>query len=318
MGGQLPTKSTRRGLRAPLHAGSGALTAVMVTLASMGVTTPVAAAPDGAPTEGAPGAAALPDRAACLNAHREAQELRKAGSLVEAGKKLAICVRATCPGAVVSDCATWTTELEVITPSMSFEIEVDGHAPSDAKVWIDDVPVSDWTHAVTVNPGNHVVRVEVPSFDPHVETVPIAEGHRLRLVSIKLESKKPMGASASSAAASADTALPGSERRPVPAATIPLLVVGVAGLATFGVGAGLGKANQSSLEHSCEPNCTESQLGPMKTEYLIGDIGLGVGVAALVTTAIVYFTRPREQTRVPTVSFGVGPTFLSGSATMRW
>jgi hypothetical protein len=266
-----------------------------------------------------------PDRVACVGAHHDAQELRKAGKLVEAGKKLAICASASCPGVIVSDCGTWTSELEQATPSMSFEVEVDGHTASSAKVSVDGLTIADWSHPVVVDPGNHLVRVEAPSFEPHEETIFMAEGHRMRLVSVKFETPKP--AHAASVSPERNASLPEDAPRPVPVIVYPLLAGAGVGLVGFGVLAGLGRAKQSDLQNRCEPHCTTSDLAPMKTEYLVGDIALGVGAAALVGAAVVYLTRPHQDSTSPSsVSFSVGPagvdanrrTVWAASATRSW
>jgi hypothetical protein len=261
-----------------------------------------------------------PDRAACVSAHQEAQALRNAGKLLEAGKKLQICTSRTCPGAIISDCGTWTGEVEQATPSMVFEVQVDGHDASDVKVTVDELPINDWSHAVLVNPGSHSVRVEVPSFAPYVEQILMAEGHRMRLVSVKFTSQKVTPSPGGSAG-------PEEPPRPVPFVTYPLLGAAALGLAGFAVFGELGRSKQNSLEHSCEPNCSSSDLGPMKTDYLIGDIALGVGAAALVGAAVVYFIRPQEKPASPSVvSVGLGPmgedarhkNLWGASAAMRW
>jgi hypothetical protein len=295
----------------------GFLAALGLTMTSAGTSsaTPPAA-------EGADAAHGAPDRAACVSAYREAQELKKAGKLVEAGKKLVICASASCPGPIIADCGTWTGELQESTPSVVFEVEVDGHVPSAVKVSVDDLPISDWSHAVLVNPGAHVVRVEVPSFDPYVEKVIMAEGHRMRLVSVKFATPKPAAPPPST-----EAPIPAEPRRPVPIATYPLLGVGIVGLAGFGVFDGLGRAKQTDLENSCKPHCSDSNLRPMKTDYLIGDIGLGVGLASLAAAAIVYFTRGEEKpSSTPAVSLQLGSVGADGprgnpwgaEATMRW
>jgi hypothetical protein len=102
----------------------------------------------------------------------------------------------------------------------------------------------------------------------------------------------------------------------VPTAVYPLLGVGVAGLAGFGVFAALGKSKQSDLEGSCSGHCSDADVSPMKTSYLIGDISAGVGVAALVGAAIVYMTRPatKEATPGPSLSVATGPVGTGAGA----
>jgi hypothetical protein len=294
----------------------GAL-AIVSTITSASRATP----PTGDPDPARQG----PDRAACVGAHHDAQELRKAGKLVEAGKKLAICASASCPGAIVSDCGTWTSELEQATPSMTFEIEVDGRVAGAAKVSVDGLAIADWSHPVVVDPGSHLVRVEASSFEPHEETIFMAEGHRMRLVSVKFETTKPTPRPSGSP--ERKPSLPEDAPRPVPVVVYPLLAGAGVGLAGFAVFAGLGRAKQSELQNRCEPRCTTSDLAPMKTEYLVGDIALGVGAAALVGAAVVYLTRPSQESTVSSsVSFSAGPVGVdayrravwAASATMSW
>jgi hypothetical protein len=305
----------------------GAATALVMGLSS---TAGEAAPPQSpAPGDGASAARSGPSRDECLTAHRTAQELKQSGKFVEAGQQLLICSSATCPGPVISDCGGWISELEEATPTIVFEIEADGKEATEAKVFVDQQPVTDWSHAVKLNPGRHAVRVELPPFEPHEENVFAAEGHRMRLVPVKFASSKPKPPPV---VPEGQAVAPGSdeERRPVPAMVYPLLGVGVAGLAGFGVFAGIGRGKQNGLEKTCgasPAHCSESDLGPMKTMYLIGDVSLGVGAAALVGAAIVYLTRPAQRVQAaPVVSLDVGPVgggerrnrSWGASATVTW
>jgi hypothetical protein len=208
---------------------------------------------------------------------------------------------------------------------MTFEIEVDGHVASSAKVSVDGLAIADWSHPVVVDPGSHLVRVETPSFEAHEETIFMAEGHRMRLVSVKFETAKPK--LPPSGSPESKPSLPEDAPRPVPVIVYPLLAGAGVGLAGFGVFAGLGRAKQSELENRCEPHCTTHDLAPMKTEYLVGDVALGVGAAALVGAVVVYLTRPHEEPTSPSaVSFSAGPAGVdayrravwAASATMSW
>lgn len=293
--------------RSRLVAAAVALTSTMTVASTSRATPPSVDAID------APRGA--PDCATCIGAYHDAQELRKAGKLLDAGKKLLVCASETCPGPIVTDCVTWTGQLEEATPSLVLEIEVDGRAPTEAKVSVDNVATKDWSHAIVVNPGAHVVKVEVPSFPPYVEKVVMAEGHRRRLLSVKLETPG-RSAALPRPEGSADGGPTPEPPRPVPVLTYPLLAIGAAGLAGFAVFAPLGKVQQTNLERGCAETprgCSESDLRPMKTDYLIGDVALGVGAASLITAAIVYLTRPAESSH-PVLSVGIGGSSSSFQA----
>jgi hypothetical protein len=260
---------------------------------------------------GAAAQPALPSRAECLDAHRNAQELKQSAKLVEAQEHLLVCSSGSCPGAIISDCGNWIAELEQTTPSLVFEIRIDGKEALDATVFVDGRPVADRAHALKVNPGRHAVRVELAPFEPREQDVVLPEGQRMRLISIEFESKRSEPAAVANVAAR-----PAAREtiRPTPGLVYPLLGLSIAGAAGFGAFTFLGKSEQNKLENECAPRCTDADLKEMKRWYTIGDISAGVGVAALLGAGIVYFTRPSRQVDRATagLSFGVGP--VRGSA----
>src|SRR5262249_760016 len=137
------------------------------------------------------------------------------------------------------------------------------------------------------------IRAEVPKFEPYEEAIVFPEGQRMRLVSIEFKSPvAPAPATAPALPPEAAARDVGTLSRPVPGAVYPLLGVGPAGLMRFGIFAVIGRGKQSDLENSCQGHCTDSDLAPMKTAYLVGDISGVVGVASLVGASIVYFSRP--------------------------
>lgn len=256
---------------------------------------------------------AQPSRAQCLEAHRNAQELKQSSKLLEAQEHLRVCSSGSCPGAIITDCGNWISELEQVTPSMVFEIRLDGKEAFDAKLFVDGKPVVDRAHAVKVNPGRHTVRVELPPFEPREQDVVLPEGQRMRLISVEFATKAN---AAPPVAPAAVTPPPKETVRPTPVIVYPLLTLGIAGLGSFGAFSFLGKSEQNDLEKTCSPDCTKAELAPMKRWYLIGDISAGVGAAALIGSAIVYFARPTKEVdgTVSSLSFGVGPVGLGGSA----
>jgi len=239
-----------------------------------------------------------PSRTACLDAHRNSQELRKEGKLLESQEQLLICSSETCPGAIITDCGKWLSEVDQLTPSLAFEVRVDGKDSSAAQVELDGRVLADWSKSVKVNPGRHDLRVVVQGFEPYTENLLTVEGQRLRVVSADFKTKQP----------DVPKPLPRAPvyTRPTPTSTYVLLGVGVLGAAGFATFASIGKTKQNQLDNDCVKvmTCTDADLKPMKTMYLIGDISAGVGAAALLGAAIVYFTRPTVET--PTTSFQVG------------
>lgn len=252
--------------------------------------------------------AAAPSRTQCVEAHQRAQELKRKGQLVETQAELTTCSSAGCPGAIISDCGQWIADLEHTTPSMVFDVRLDGKQVSDFKVLVDQAVVADLSKAFKVNPGRHVVRVEMPGYDALEETVVLPEGQRMRLVAFEFKGKAPDAALTPAAAIPATPVDPVlTPSRPTPTVVYPLLGVAAAGFISFGVFAILGNSKTKDLEDECAPNCSDEQLDPVKTNYLIADISAGVGAAALVSAGIIYLARPTKLNST-TGSFSVGPT----------
>jgi hypothetical protein len=271
-------------------------------------------------------AQSAPTRDECVAAHQSAQDLKRKGSLLEAQAQLEICSSVGCPGAIISDCGQWIADLEQRTPSMVFEVRLDQKQVSDYRIEVDGALVADPSKAFKVNPGRHVVRVELPNFETQEETLVLPEGQRMRLVSFAFTSQAPVAAPPNDAASS--PVLPShtssDESRPTPVVVYPLLGLAAAGFGAFGVLSFVGKAKQKDLEDDCSPACSDEELEPMKRAYLIGDISAGVGVAALVTAGIFYFSRPTHSTTGSALSVRVGsvsardPSSLSISLGRRW
>ncbi len=274
-----------------------AMTAILLTLTGASN----AFAQDGQASETAeePENASGDSRAQCFAAHKDAQELKREGKLIEAREKLLLCSAVECPGVLIEDCGNWMRDLEQTTPSMVFEVKLDGKDADDAQVFVDGVPVDDLVGGFQVNPGRHTVRAVLAPFEPITRTVTLPAGQRMRLLSFEFEST-PEESDAPQPAAPIT-------RRPTPVGVYPLLGLGVAGLGTFGVLAVLGKAEQNELEDTCSPNCADDDLSKMETMYLIGDISAGVGAAALVASGIIYLTRPTRYESVPPVAFTFDP-----------
>ncbi len=80
--------------------------------------------------------------------------------------------------------------------------------------------------------------------------------------------------------------------RPIPPAAFALGAVGIVGFATFGTLAVLGENKRGDLERSCSPACSPSEVQPLKTKFLIADIGLAVGAVSLGAAGYLVLSRP--------------------------
>jgi hypothetical protein len=103
-------------------------------------------------------------------------------------------------------------------------------------------------------------------------------------------------------------------------ATYVTAVVGVAGLAGFGLMTYWGRVDNQQLKN-CSPTCPKTAVDHVKKMYLAANIAAGVGAAALVTWAYLAFIAPdsgpkEAATRGPSYSVGVSPIPAGGVASI--
>jgi hypothetical protein len=66
--------------------------------------------------------------------------------------------------------------------------------------------------------------------------------------------------------------------------------IGAAGVAGFAVLALDGRAREKSLQRRCAPTCSKSQIGSVRTEYLLADASLAIGAGALVVAGYLFLS----------------------------
>jgi hypothetical protein len=264
--------------------------------------------------------ASPPNREQCIDAHRKAQQFRNEGKLVESRELARTCTSLVCPGLVISDCSAWLSDLDERIPSVVFEVRVNGEPDATATVTADGTRVNEWTRgeALRMNPGEHEFRIELEPYEPIIRKLLLAEGMRYRVVPIefKPEASETRARVRPEPTRTLPPAAPEApvRARPTPVIVYPLLGLGVVGVGGFAVFGALGNKEESDLEETCEPDCSDSEVRAMKRDYLLGDISLGVGAASLITAGIIYLVRPEEPVST-TVGFaplpGGGATFAS-------
>lgn len=247
-----------------------------------------------------------PTKEQCVDSHHQAQRAQMEGQLVRARELSRTCTSLTCPGLIVTDCARWLYDLDQRIPSVVFEVRVDGQTNLTAAITADGNSVTEWTRGESfrLDPGEHQFRFELAPFQPVMKKVLLSEGMRYRIVEVEFKSQShplPLVAIAPTAPV---VPPPSTSERPTPLAIYSLLGVGVLSLASFATFSVMGKSKQSSLESRCMPHCSDRDLQPMKSAYLVGDVSLGISAASLVAAGTLYFASP-EKAIIPAV--GIAP-----------
>ena len=240
----------------------------------------------GAPAEAAPPANKGSAKAACLAAHEEATSLLTQKKPHAAHDRFVTCARTECPTVVRKECGEQLAIVEKDAPTVALEAHDEAGADTTAvKVTIDGRSVTDRLTgaAIDVEPGEHVFRFERADGKSIEQKVLVVEGEKNRKVVADFATLVPK-----------PPPPPGGDVVPAPPREpkkIPVLAyvaggIGVVGLGGFGFFALTGKGAEKDLASSCNPNCSNDQLSPVKRDYLFADISLTVGVVALVTAVI--------------------------------
>jgi hypothetical protein len=268
------------------------------------------------------------DKKACLTSYESSQELRRQGSLRAAREQFAICARAVCPKALSVDCTKWLEEVQSTMPTVVIEgRDAAGGETIAIRVLLDGKPLVERLdgRAIEVDPGQHTFRYEYGG--EHIEErIVIREGERNRKLTASFAKAAPVPSTAPSTAAPPSpnqaprpVALPPPEEpsrsrpvRPVTYALAGVSLLGFAGFAYFGL-TGSSKAQQ--LERDCLPSCTDDQVQPLKTSYLLADISLGVGLLGGGLALLTHALRP-TQAQSAGVKIDISPS--PGGGAVLW
>jgi hypothetical protein len=233
---------------------------------------------------------ALDPKRACVEAHAQAQLLRKKGELRAAREQLRGCVRSECPQLVRNECQPWLDQVEARIPTIVLGVKMGDRDLSTVRVLVDNVELTQTLDGkpIEVETGPHTFRFEAEGADPIEREVIVREGEKDRVVRVVMNPDKtevmPPEIKPSLQIAS----------RPVPFGIYVLGAAALAGGSLFAVFATSGKSQEDQLASSCAPACARSEVGSVRSTYNLADASLGVGVIAGVSAAVWFFLRPTK------------------------
>jgi hypothetical protein len=240
-----------------------------------------------APAAEAAAAPAPQDQAeACLENHAQGQEFRLSSKLLQGRDAFLKCSATSCPAQIQRDCLNYLEQIQLQIPSVAFRVSADGVSRADVQVYVDGQLALDKLSgkALDLNPGSHDVKIVLPPFAPHEETLVVNEGDKFRMVEVKF---------ASPVVAAAEHDVPQREmHRPIPVSSYVFGGVGAAALIS-GVAWGLSSAGlKGDLENGCAPRCPKDSVDVLRQRSLIADVSWGVSAASLAVAGIFYLVRP--------------------------
>jgi hypothetical protein len=264
----------------------------------------------------------------CAKAYETAQELRADGLLRAARDVLRMCVRQSCLPFIRNDCSKWLGEVDIALPSVVFAVRMAGRDLEQVTVSCDEELLVERLdgRAVPMDPGKHVCRFESDGAQAGQIDIVIAEGHKNRVIQVDLQPVAPPEPPPTPATATATAATrapapiaaaalaparppPSLIRKPAEAPvpppldpakdprkrlTVALAAASVAGVGSF-VALGLrGLLHERDLSTSCAPACPTRDVRAIRINYLLADIGLGVGLASGAAAAYLLLTGERS------------------------
>jgi hypothetical protein len=237
-----------------------------------------------------------PTKQQCADAYTQAQVLRAKDKLVLAKKQVDLCNDPACPQALRKDCTAWVVELQESVPVLAVDVvDERGRAVPSAHVTVDGSAVASG-QSLTLDPGSHTLAADAPDMVSASETLELAKGEK-RHATLTLKARV------------VETTPEVSASKPLPVAAIVLATVGVAfvgGFIGFGVA---GNSKRTDLDAvRCAPSCAQADVDSIKTDYVIADVALGVGLASLAVATVLFIvaetSAPAKRSALRTLLLG--------------
>lgn len=221
--------------------------------------------------------AAHAEEGVCFDSAVAGQKARKAGHLAEARAAFAQCAQASCPAEVTQRCTDWIAEVDDAMPSIIVDArDAAGRDLAHGTVHIDghDQDVLSGK-PVVLEPGQHVVVLDVPG-EPRVEqTIVLHEHEKRRTVVLALAPHAP-------------------PPRKLSSTPFVLGGIGLVFAASFGAFATVGFLDRQSSR--CDVACASGDYTRVRAELVAADASLGAA-ALFVGIAIIDFVVTRSSSR---------------------
>jgi hypothetical protein len=244
------------------------------------------------PVRAEPGQTQKPPNA-CLQAHTDAQVLRKDGQLIKAREQLLRCAQSDCPSVVIDDCAGWLPSLENSIPTAVFAVtDQAGHDIVEAKVLNQGQVLAERANgrAVPLDPGLYTIEIIADGYVKVSERFVMRESEKNRIVRVTMQ---PTAADPLLSAAEPPADVGGL--KPIPMASWILGGAALGSGIVFGVSGALYLAAKSDIEAKrCDAGdavCERERRDIAdrgKTYTTIDRIAGPVAAASLLAAIIVY------------------------------
>lgn len=228
--------------------------------------------------------------ATCIAASESAQTAKLAARYRQAREGFTTCSHPDCPQAIRVDCAKGLTEIDTLEPTVVFAVRDEkGLDVPQAELLVDGAKVSLDGRPLPLDPGPHAIVVKRGKSEA-TQTVVVSAGEKGRVLTFTA----PPEVLASPELPPTQAPTAASKKSLVGPITVSALsVVGFALFTGFGL-AGVDAYRALEREPcAATKTCLESQQAPIRTQFLVADLGLGLGIAAAIG-ALIWWLVPGE------------------------
>jgi hypothetical protein len=279
-----------------------------------------------------PGRAEGPSKFECVAANEAAQVLVQSGKPIEAERKLATCMAASCPIPVREDCAQRLLEIGRAIPSIVFDWrDSAGNGVRPTRVTMDGQPLPDalGSRPVRLDPGEHRFSFDADGMARVEKTLTLREGEKGRKETVVFAAAPapappPVESGSNDGKERASRVeRPAGEAPASPSSRVPTLAyiaggAGIAGLA-LGIGAGIAASSRNSaLQNECRgdvcPSSARPDIDAFRTWRDWSTAGYVLAGVGLVGGVVLWLTAPRGSSR-DAAQLWIGPrgAALAGS-----
>lgn len=258
------------------------------------------------------------EKAACISASDEGQQLRDDGKYTRAREAFERCARESCPVLLRVDCVHWLLDLDQSSASVVINAKDDkGNDLVDVTVTVDGQAFATKLDGkpLAVDPGAHLFHYEAAGFAPMEEHAVIHAAEKNRVLNVRF----PVALAAPAPPADVPVHGPDEARVAVPVAPPPdtappsaapsdprlpgwvfagVSVAAFASEAYFGL-TGLSQRSTDLGPTGCatEKDCPASEKSSIQTKFAVADVSLGVGLVSAGLAAY-FFLRPVDKPAV--------------------
>lgn len=203
----------------------------------------------------------------CFDAAVAGQKARKAGELATARAAFLRCAQAACPAEVTARCVDWAAEVDGAMPSVLVAAQDEhGRDMLTGTIRIDGTshPEALSGQAVPLEPGAHVLRLEITGRAPVEQSIVTREHEKNRRVVLRIAA---------------------TPKRP---SIVPFVLGAIGGAAalSFGAFATVGLIDRHSSH--CDIGCGTSDANRVRAEFWAADISLATSGTFVVAAIVSY------------------------------